>query len=229
MASKALLGLQAGLVEIQALQKANPSPQQGGGLTKPDVVRALGRSEVVLLSSHFERYVYAVTEEAVAILVAQGVAAGALSEQIRLQYSRATIDDIAATHWERRAEQLREYTATGAALWDELLPIGDLDPERLLTWMKSPKCKDLVRAFRLWGIEDIFNAITRKSAIRQDLWLRLSELVDKRNGIAHGDLTVEARYLDIVQYKSAVRTFCTRADHSMSKAVARMAGGPPPW
>ena len=74
MPSKALEGLLSGLDEIDAMQRANPTPQEGGGLTKPDVVRALGRAEVVLLSSHFERYLYALNEEAVALILVNYVA-----------------------------------------------------------------------------------------------------------------------------------------------------------
>ena len=95
--------------------------------------------------------------------------------------------------------------------------------------MKAPKCKAVVRLFKIWGVPDIFTAVTRSKVNRQDLWLRIGELVDKRNNIAHGDLTVEARYLDVVQYRAAVKKFCVSADKQMAVALVRMLGCPRPW
>jgi hypothetical protein len=59
--------------------------------------------------------------------------------------------------------------------------------------------------------------------------MRIDELVTKRNNIAHGDFTVEATYLDVVQYRSAVKTFCERADRRMSSQLARLAAAKRPW
>ena len=65
MSSNALVALLTGLAEIRALQRTNTSPQQGSGLKRPEVVRAIGQSEIVLLSSHFEQFIYALNEQAV--------------------------------------------------------------------------------------------------------------------------------------------------------------------
>lgn len=229
MASAALVNLLAALDEVSALQRANPSPAQGGGFSRPQVARAIGRAEVVLLCSHFERYLYALNEEAVAHLLSLAINADRLSEELRLIHSRYLVDELARVQWNNRADKLRDFSATESSLWRSSTPVVTLDHERLLAWMKAPTCKSIVRIFRMWGIQDIFRTITRKAVIRQRLWLRLTELVDKRNAIAHGDLTVEARYLDIRQYQSAVRTFCTRSDCRMSSAVASITEGPQPW
>lgn len=229
MPSKALDGLLSGLDEIDAMQRANPSPQEGGGLTKPSVVRALGRAEVVLLSSHFERYLYALNEEAVALILANAVQARSLPEEIRLLHVRAPLEVLAQTSWDRRADKLRDFSQAEAEIWDDDAVIRYIDPERLLTWMKAPNCKAVVRLFKMWGVPDIFTAVTRSKVNRQALWLRIGELVDKRNNIAHGDLTVEARYLDVVQYRASVKKFCMSADKQMAVALVRMLGCPRPW
>lgn len=229
MTSKALDGLLSGLDEIDAMQRANPSPQEGGGLTKPSVVRALGRAEVVLLSGHFERYLYALNEEAVALVLANAVQARSVPEEVRLLHIKAPIESLAQMNWERRADQLRVFSRAEAEIWDDDAIIRYMDPDRLLAWMKAPNCKAVVRLFRIWGVSDVFTAVTRSKVNRQALWLRIGELVDKRNNIAHGDLTVEARYLDVVQYRAAVRKFCMSADKQMAAALARMLGCPRPW
>lgn len=222
--SDALDALLHGLAEIKALQLANPSPAEGSGLKKPDVTRAIGRAEIVLLSSHFERFIYGLNEEAVQALSVAQVSASVLPEKFKLMHSRPAINGLAATSWERRGPSLTQFSEEEATLWNSHSAIKCLDAARLLVWMKAPNPKSLVRAFELWGIDDIFAAITRKAVHRARLRLRLAELVDKRNNIAHGDFTVEATYLDVVQYGAAVRTFCKRTDRRLARQVESMTG-----
>ncbi len=229
MGSAALSGLLSGLTEIDALQRANPTPLAGGGLTRPSVVRALGRAEVVLLSGHLERYVRALNEEAATVIVGRKVPAGQLSDDLRLLHSRTPVDHLALAQWDRRGDSLKRFATDEAPIWLDTEAVANLDVDRLLAHMKAPNCKAIVRAFRIWGIPDIFAAITRSPVSKSRLRLRLDELVDKRNNIAHGDLTVEARYLDVVQYRWAVRKFCASADHRMAAALARISSAARPW
>ncbi|HEV3357509.1 MAG TPA: HEPN domain-containing protein [Pseudonocardiaceae bacterium] len=227
MPSNALAELMSGLAEIEALQRANPSPLKGNALKKPQIVRAIGRAEIVLLSSHFERYIYAINEEAVEAVCDSAAKAYSLPESLRLHHARPVIDLIAATSWENRSKLLAEYSANEGWLWEPNAEIVRLEASRLLEWMKAPSPKSLVRVFRIWGIHDIFRSITRKSTISSQLRLRIEELVSKRNNIAHGDFTVEATYLDVVQYKSAVRTFCGRVDRKFSQQLKSIIGSAP--
>jgi hypothetical protein len=72
-------------------------------------------------------------------------------------------------------------------------------------------------------------AVTRKESVRADLWLTIDELVEKRNNIAHGDLTVEATYLDVQKYLKAVRTFTDRVDRHFGRVLGKLAGAAAPW
>jgi hypothetical protein len=229
MTSAALRGLLSGIAEISALQRANPTPQQGGGFTRPEIVRAVGRAEVVLLSSHLERYLYALNEEAIDCILLQGPIAIRLPDEIRLLHARDVVDELARTQWKNRAAQLRKYSEIEANLWLDDEPVRHFEPPRLMTWMKAPTVDAMVRLFRMWGIGDIFASITRTPVARKRLRLRIGELVEKRNNIAHGDLRVEATYLDVAQYRSAAKTFCERADRKMARCVSRMAECALPW
>jgi hypothetical protein len=227
MPSKALSALADGLAEIEALQRANPSPATGSGLKRPEVVRAIGRSEVVLLSSHFERYLYDVNQEAVDAVCNSSAISDVLPKRLKLEHSRQPIEAISAMAWERRASVLTQYSAQESWLWSPGTPVSIIDADRLLMWMKAPTPKSLIRAFQLWGIDDIFKAITRTSVNNARLRLRLRELVDKRNNIAHGDFTIEATYLDVVQYISAVRKFCVSADRRLARQLGALIGARP--
>lgn len=227
MASKAFAALQVGLAEIDALQRANPSPEQGSGLKRPEIVRAIGRSEIVLLYSHFERYIRDLNEEAVDSVCSSEIFSDDLTERLRLEHARHAIETIAAIAWERRAAALTDYSTRESWLWDVHAPVGSLDASRLLSWMKAPTTKNVIRAFKLWGIPDIFKAITRKDVYYGRLRLRLDELVEKRNNIAHGDFTVEATYLDVAQYVAAVRKFGVSSDRRLARQLSAILRSPP--
>lgn len=229
MASYALAELRQAISEIEALQKANPSPQSHHQLTRPEVTRAIGRAEVVLLCSHYERYIRSINQEAMEHAVAVGVTGDQLPEIIRLRHSDEAIGRLAATQWNNRSQQLRTFASEEAPLWWARSTVTSLDHERILRWMKTPSCKDVRRFYEMWGVPDIFKAITRKQSTLRDFLLRLDELVEKRNNIAHGDMTVEATHLDVWRYRAAVRDFATRADKVMSRHLRNLFVGGAPW
>ncbi len=95
--------------------------------------------------------------------------------------------------------------------------------------MKSPDTANLVRHYRYWRIENVFAAITRNPQSQGRLRLAATELVDKRNNIAHGDVAAEASRTDVRRYMATVRTFCTRADRLLGRTLGQLAAAPPPW
>jgi hypothetical protein len=227
MPSLALLTLLTSLDEIDALQRANPSPT-GAGPGDPAITRAIGRGSIVLLSSHFERYHYALCEELVQVVNDAGLGFESVPILIRLRHSANAIDDLSKKAWDRRAEGLAAFLASEGALWgDTGYPLA-LEHSRLLTWMKSPKPQELVKAYRSWGIADIFSAVTRKPTTRAHLWLHIDGLVTKRNNIAHGDPAEETTQADVRRYAVAVRTFCERVDRRLASHLESL-GCPRPW
>lgn len=226
MSSVALSALQAGLLEVGDLEAANPSPT-GGPPRRARVTRAIGRGAVVILYSHFERYVRAINEEAVNALNPSPVVSRQLTERLRLQHSRLAIDGIHLIAWEKRAAALARFVASEAWLWDAA-QTGILKAEPLVDWLVSVEPKLLVRFYAMWGIPDVFSAITRRPTTRTDLRLRIDELVNKRHRIAHGDPAAEATQRDVALYAAAVERFATRADRVLSRHLVRM-GAPVPW
>jgi hypothetical protein len=95
--------------------------------------------------------------------------------------------------------------------------------------MKAPTPRNLVRYYGYWGIDDIFTAITRTPHTRSNLRLKLEELVQKRNNIAHGDASVDATQADVASYEAAVKTFCTRADAQIARRISRLLNGQHVW
>ena len=194
------------------------------------VVRAHGRGCVVLLSSHYERYFYAVNEEAVEWLNSRTCPLSRFPLSFLLQHSQFSINDIAQTAWEKREERLRHFARTESLLWAPEGVTGSLDHSQILTWMKSPKPKDITRFYRHYGIDEVFKAVTRAPGARSQLFFDLKELVEKRNAIAHGDASVEALPADVTRYLSSVAKFTRSADLLLAKKVRQMSGVPiDPW
>lgn len=221
------MAFRRGVLEVDELQRADPTPI-GAPPAIPEVTRVIGRASVVLLSSHFERYVYAINEEAIQLVNDTGIKGLELSEEMRLLHSQPIVDGLIATSWERRGKQLTTLIKEEAWLWAQV-GSGLLDHDRLIEWMKAPTPKNLMRYFRYWGIKDIFEAITRASHTKSELWLRIDELVRKRNNIAHGDLTTEATHADIVSYRDATTRFSERVDRKFGAVVGRLIGHQAAW
>ena len=221
MASNALLALFTGLVEVQDLQRANPTPR-GGISMRPRVTRAINRASVVMLSSHLEKYLHAVNEEATMLLNSVPISATRLPDIMKLQHSQQPITQLSATQWDNRAAHLTAFASGDGWLWSN--GTGQLAHERLIMWMKTPKTRRIARLFRLWGIADIFAEITRSQLTRQRLVLKLDELVEKRNNIAHGDIHVDATPTDLTEYRQRVSEFCSRADRRLARVLVRQFG-----
>jgi hypothetical protein len=198
---------------------------------RPDslkLARAIGRGQIVLLSSHFERYIYSLNEELVGVLNENEIPSERLPELFRLQHAAGPVDDLARTGSERRGKKLQEFASNEAWLW-RVGSTGIVDHERMLAWMKAPHASDLVRYFRMWGIDDVFSAITRNATTRSALWLGIQGLVDLRNNIAHGDFVAQATQQDVRRYMISVRQFCSRVDRRVAQEVARQYGLAKPW
>ncbi len=226
MTSSALASFLAALPEVDALKGA--TAVIGASPAETARIRATGRAQVVLLSSHFERYFYAVNEEAITFINSKNLTSTTIPQLIRLLHSKNPAEEIALMAWENRADKITSFIAGDSWLW-RTGETGELIHDRLLAWMSAPKPKSLVRYYRYWGIQDIFTEITRGPLTRNKMWLGVQELVDRRNLIAHGDFTAQATGADVRRFAESAKSFCSRADKKLAKAVAKIGDCALPW
>jgi len=190
--------------------------------------KAVGRAQVVLLSSHFEKYFYSLNDEAVDILNDAAITAAALPETLRLVHSSQKIDDLAAANWDKRGHGLTAFVASEGWLWRSDL-IGRLEARSLIAWMNTPSPKNIKRYFKNFGIEDIFSQITKKPTQRKRFFLGIQDFVDLRNNIAHGDAAAQATYNDVQRYLRVAREFCERADSAFARYLGNSMLNQRPW
>jgi hypothetical protein len=107
--------------------------------------------------------------------------------------------------------------------------VTGLDAESNIAWMKSPKVGNVIRLFRMFGIDDIMKAVTRTEAGHRNIKRELQGLVDARNGIAHGDQTIQPTGPELTRYLDTVASFCDRADRYASRSLAKGLGIAEPW
>lgn len=226
MPSAAIQSLAVSVEEVEHLLSALESAGPIG--PRLDRARVVGRAGVVLLSSHFERYLYAVNEEAVAFINSTKVPSERVPAPIRLLHCREPIDKLGGTEWTNRTGQLVSFVDEDSWLWSAGRT-GSIKPDRLLAWMRSPKPAALIRYFGYWGVTDIFKAVTRTPNTRTRMAFLVSELVDKRNNIAHGDFTAQATKVDVQRYAHTVLTFCGRADKVLARAIKKTFDAGLPW
>lgn len=217
MPSSSLDNFFLGSREVSTLLGTDPTPL-GHIPHNPDLTRSVTRACVVILCSHFERYLRSVNEEAILLINKVMISHTSVPLTFRLRHASITIDDIAKTSWEHRQEKLEEYTRTDAWLWGTAIK-GTLNHERILQWMKSPTPRSIIRFYKLWDFEDIFGTITRNRHTYQHFFLIIDELVGKRNNIAHGDFTTEATASQIVEYQTIIEIFCRRTDKQLSRKL----------
>lgn len=217
MPSQALGDFNVGASEVRDILRADPTPP-GSIPQDPDITRALTRAALVMLCGHFERYIRGSVEEAIGILNRTEFNRDRLPLLFKLRHSRKSVDRLSQISWERRGEPLGEFFETEGWLWTPS-PQGTLDEKKLLEFLGTPVPKKVITLYAMWGVENIFRRITRSKHTRTRFFLRLKELVEKRNNIAHGDFTIETTRDEMDEYLDVVGEFCRRADGVLAKVL----------
>ncbi|MFB8242855.1 MAE_28990/MAE_18760 family HEPN-like nuclease [Kitasatospora purpeofusca] len=167
---------------------------------------AVHRASLVLLVAHFEGFAKAALREYVDEICAVRPPARKVPPALLELFTRERIQEIASlSPGEERVNRTRRLFSGFSGLWDEERSIDPrvISSKILARQMTSLRPNVLREAFSLIGISDIINEATEALrvngfSIRVDV--KLEEIVDKRNLIAHGDYSVKPTSAELQGY-----------------------------
>ena len=116
MPSASLRSFLSAMDEVVDLGKASHPTLEARASESLKLARAVGRAQIVLLSSHFERYIYSLDEELVTFLNVQKVSGDKIPENVRLRHSITPVDELAKTGWQNRSQKLQDFITGDAWL-----------------------------------------------------------------------------------------------------------------
>ncbi|MFE2479817.1 MAE_28990/MAE_18760 family HEPN-like nuclease [Streptomyces sp. NPDC059389] len=167
---------------------------------------AVHRACLVLLVAHFEGFAKAALSEYVDEVRAVRPPARKVPPEFLELFTRDRIQEIASLPpGTDRVHRTRRLFTAFSDLWDQERSIDPqvISAKTLARQMTSLKPAVLRDSFALIGVEDIIDQATSflndaGMSVRVDV--KLEEIVNKRNSIAHGDYSVKPTSTDLEEY-----------------------------
>lgn len=213
MPSVALVDLlQSRLTEIREFIALRP---EGHDVTATARRMAINRAAVVLLCAHFEGYVEELVTEALDLLNG----AEPLTERVPVRLLATQVDreisGIAGmSDTQKRSERIRRLFHVHGGLWSDERLCRTLDATIITATMGNPGPKQVERLFGEIGMDAVLGGIRLGDGAPAGV--RLRELVDVRNAVAHGE---DERVMDdqVERYLEAIESLGSE----LEEAVAR--------
>ena len=167
---------------------------------------AVHRACLVLLVAHFEGFAKGALSEYVDEICAVRPPARKVPPAFLELFTRDRIQEIASLPpGVDRVHRTRRLFTAFSALWDQERTIDPkvISSRILARQMTSLKPDVLRESFALIGIEDIIDSATshlQSSGLSVRVDMKLEEIVNKRNLIAHGDYSVKPTSTDLEDY-----------------------------
>ncbi|MFG2182690.1 MAE_28990/MAE_18760 family HEPN-like nuclease [Streptomyces abikoensis] len=167
---------------------------------------AVHRACLVLLVAHFEGFAKAALSEYVDEICAVRPPARKMPPPFLELFTRDRIQEIASLPaGVDRVQRTRRLFTAYSPLWDQERSI---DPQvisaKILTRQMTSLRPDVLRdAFSLIGINDIVADATsclQEAGLSVRVDIKLEEIVNKRNLIAHGDYSIKPTSMDLEEY-----------------------------
>ncbi|MFN8490443.1 MAG: MAE_28990/MAE_18760 family HEPN-like nuclease [Caldilineaceae bacterium] len=229
--SKAFFEYRQNRQEIIELLRVVPSIQEQLHSRKSSqLANALYRGSVVLMSSHLERYVEALVVEAIDAINLNKPNVNTIPPSLRMAQIRQPlrhaheIEDIVA-----KTNMLRSLVTDYAWFWDSSHPCDKLRGDDLINEFDNPLPKRIRLLFAPFGNSDVVGpAISLdKSDARPLIEIKVRELVEKRNAIAHTGMTADLTREDVITYLSCSRRLVRGIDRIFGKQIQAIIGNWP--
>ena len=203
------------LFEVETLRDLAAQQESIDPITFSASINALCRGSIVLLSSHVEGFVKELGEITLERLHSRAVARTNIVPQFFFHLSKDKLAELRdASQPETVATHLFELLVRDLALWNKAGPFpAPLSAELFNKGFANPAFKKIKTYFNRFGYNTFVNDIAALLlANYQPAINMVNHMVDLRNKIAHGDLTVTETPADVAQMITLVQTFCRATD-----------------
>lgn len=226
------------LGEVETLLAAAPSQPPGeGGISiqsqHRDLVNAVNRSAMVMLVSHFEGFVKSALAELIDEICVAQPPTRRIPEGLLELHTRERIQEIFGTTGPDRIHKTRRLFSAYAPLWDADRTINPriLSARVLTRQFTNARPEVLNSVFSLLDVQDIVTqmdshvnqAISDRGddATRIKVSVKLEEIVNRRNKIAHGDRSEKPTRFEVEGYLIFLEDVAECLSTVLQKTISR--------
>lgn len=229
MPSASLKQLKARLVDLDQLNRAHRM-FTGGRQGRWWFTEPLNRAAVVLLCSHFEGFLEDIFEEYVRALCNSGVDVSQIPPKLRVAHVEKKLSEASkAGSRQEKSERLREAFELASPLWEpgRAVQPGDLDGRQVTGRFSNPDFDQILWLFSFLDLREKVKAISWQRASKKSVRTNINEMVETRNGIAHGAINTGIRKADVTRYRKYVTGFGKAIDQILLNTFRKTVGSRP--
>ena len=150
-------------------------------------MKAIRRSAVVLIAANLENYVEELVCDGLAILANNNVPARNYPENFRLWIFKKTVNMRSVG-----IDDAKEYVELSMKLYSDIRPLtlAELPLDDLKDSFANPTIDNINWIMSLLGFDNYLTGITQQvDGVDRSARTMIGELANRRNGVAHGDVT----------------------------------------
>lgn len=217
MSSQSFQDLTARLTEVKTLAGLDPS--RAGDNTQAHVSNAINRACVLLLSAHLEGFIEDLVQEGLDFVVANGCPVDHLPLILRALHAERHLRELEPMKDRNaRAPRIQRLFQEESALWvvGSAVQAAMIKQALVRAEMSNPGSNE-IKAFLRYLDVDIEGSL--KAAGEMHLLGRVNGLIQKRNEVAHGEVSATATALDVDTYVQVVADLCRHIEDAVARGV----------
>lgn len=213
------------------------APPDGEQLTSPrrrELANALHRGSVMLLSGHLERYVESLVVEAIDAINSAAPPVNQIPEPLRMiQAEQALFDAWGSSQRDRKKTMqiIKKSVSEFPWIWSDKDPCGNLKAEFLIgeNRFSNPTPYKINEVFDYFGIGKVVSKAVDlyQSPDKGLIEIKVSELIQKRNEIAHTATASSLTRQDVIDYLIHSRKLVRAIDIVVGRQIQTITGAWP--
>ncbi len=195
-----------------------------------ELVNALNRASTVVLCSLAEGYFEEVFLEGWDALENAAIVVDNLPPKLGVElFLVESLKITQARHEANLESRVHKFFEDLSHLWEsgQTFDTQRSRVEKISKRFGSPKPKNVLELFQPYGIDNVFRTIEEKTngQLRADtLKMNLSDFVNRRNMIAHGNIGVTPTVADTRRYLDHMKVLCRHVDAVLGMRIEEMTG-----